>query len=235
MSCAATYEKCGTITLPLPFHMGSVNCYLVAASQGFILIDTGGSNSRKNLIKELENAGCKPGLLKLILITHGDFDHTGNATYLRNLFGCRIAMHEDDLDMAQFGDMFANRKKPNILLRKLIPLFSGFGKDERFQPDFFVKNGDDLSEHGFDARILSIPGHSRGSIGILTAQGDLFCGDLLENLKTPVLGSLTDDLLAARESILKLRDIQVNMVYPGHGKPFPMPVFMEGNLEKVHG
>ncbi|RLI67201.1 hypothetical protein DRO91_10540, partial [Candidatus Heimdallarchaeota archaeon] len=31
------------------------------------------------LERELEKAGCKPGDLKLVVLTHGDFDHTGNA------------------------------------------------------------------------------------------------------------------------------------------------------------
>ena len=57
----------------------------------------------------------------------------------------------------------------------------GFGKSERFKPDFYIEEGYEFSEYGFDAKVLYIPGHSRGSIGILTAGGDLFCGDLLEN------------------------------------------------------
>ena len=100
-----------TINLPLPFRMGSVNCYLIETDSGYVLIDTGGSNCRKELVKELESAGCKPGLLKLIVLTHGDFDHTGNAAYLRNTFGGEIAMHVDDSGMVESGDMFVNRKQ----------------------------------------------------------------------------------------------------------------------------
>ncbi len=60
---------------------------------GYILIDMGGSNSRKELVTGLESAGCKPGLLKLIVLTHRDFDHTGSAAHLRNMFGRKIAMY----------------------------------------------------------------------------------------------------------------------------------------------
>jgi len=45
------------ISLPLPLHMGMVNCYLLKTVAGFILIDTGGVNARKELLVELENAG----------------------------------------------------------------------------------------------------------------------------------------------------------------------------------
>ena len=88
-----------TIRLALPFRMGSVNCYLVRTDTGYILIDTGGSNKCAELERELERYGCKPGNLNLIIITHGDFDHTGNATYIRKQFDSKIAMHSDDLLM----------------------------------------------------------------------------------------------------------------------------------------
>jgi hydroxyacylglutathione hydrolase len=234
-----------TIRLTLPLRMGQVNCYLIETGDGFVLIDTGSSNSRKELVRELEKAGCRPGRLKLILLTHGDFDHTGNAAYLRHAFGGKIAMHPDDAGMAERGDMFVNRKKPNILIRKLVPVLSGFGRSKRFTPDLLLEDGDDLAEYGMEAQVISIPGHSKGSIGILMAGGDpslrsgqvpsagsgqvLFCGDLLENTKGPVLNSLMDDLAAANASLQKLESMSIGMVYPGHGEPYPMQLFKRGN------
>ena len=211
-----------TITLPLPFRMGRVNCYLIEADEGYILIDTGGSNNRQELVRELEKSGCKPGNLKLILLTHGDFDHTGNAAYLRQVFGSKIAMGTEDTGMVARGDMFVNRNQPNVLIRWIVPVFTGFGNAEQFVPDILLAEGDDLSEHGFDGCVISIPGHSMGSIGILTPTGELFCGDLLENTHGPALNFLTDDLPAANESLRKLRNMRVGTVYPGHGDSFPM-------------
>jgi glyoxylase-like metal-dependent hydrolase (beta-lactamase superfamily II) len=207
--------------------MGRVNCYLIECDTGYVLIDTGGSNSREELVRELDRFGCKPGLLNLIVLTHGDFDHTGNAAYLRLAFGGKIAMGADDVGMAERGDMFVNRKRPNILIQRLIPVFSGFGRSERFTPDLFFAEGDDLSAYGIDARVVSIPGHSQGSIGILTASADLFCGDLLDNTKKPALKSLIDDLATANASLQKLEGLAIRTVYPGHGKPFPMQVFLD--------
>ena len=77
-------ENVNTLILPLPLRMGRVNCYLIRTADGHVLIDTGGSNERNELHRELENAGCTPGSLKLVLLTHGDFDHIGNAAYLRD-------------------------------------------------------------------------------------------------------------------------------------------------------
>jgi glyoxylase-like metal-dependent hydrolase (beta-lactamase superfamily II) len=93
----------------------------VETDAGLVLIDTGGSNKRAKLEKELGGAGCQPGNLKLIVITHGDFDHTGNAAYLREQFGAQIAMHQDDAGMAERGDMFWNRKSGHVLFRVIAP------------------------------------------------------------------------------------------------------------------
>ncbi len=223
-------QEIKTIRLPLPYHLGSVNCYLIKTDTGYILIDTGGSNQRASLEKELDRLGCQPGNLKLIVITHGDFDHTGNAAYLRKKFTTKLAMHDDDAGMAEHGDMFWNRKKGNFLIRMMAPILFGFPKSDRFKPDLTIEDGYDLSEYGLDAKVLSIPGHSKGSIGILTADGDLFCGDLLDYTDKPVLNSIMDDLAAANASLEKLKSLAINTVYPGHGRPFPMELFIK-NLQ----
>jgi glyoxylase-like metal-dependent hydrolase (beta-lactamase superfamily II) len=136
-------------------------------------------------------------------------------------------MHADDVDMAEHGDMFWNRKKGNRLYRSLVPRLFRFVAADRFQPDVIVGDGADLTEYGFDAKVISIPGHSKGSISILTSAGDLFCGDLLENTKQPAASSIVDDIPTAQASIEKLESQDVKIVYPGHGKPFPMKLFLK--------
>jgi hydroxyacylglutathione hydrolase len=218
-------QKLTTLNLPMPMRMGSVNCYLLHTDTGFFIIDTGSSSARKLLLSGLADAGCSPGSLRLVLLTHGDFDHTGNAAYLRTMFGTKLAMHRADSGMGESGDMFENRKIPNLLIRSLVPLFTGFGESERFTPDLMLEDGVDLSPHGLDAKVLSLPGHSKGSIGILTFEGDLFCGDLFENRKGPVLNSLMDDPDEAKVSLAVLESYKIRFVYPGHGEPFAMEQF----------
>ena len=219
-----------TFCLPLPYRLGSVNCYLLKNESSYLLIDTGGANRRAELTKELENAGCRPGALKLIVITHGDFDHTGNATYLRQRFGTKIAMHAGDAGMLEHGDMTWKRKKSNVILRRVAPILFRFGESERCKPDIYLEDGDTLREFGIDASVIVLPGHSSGSIGILAAIDDpatgpvqsLFCGDLLENISRPALGSIMDDVPTARASFAKLKGRKISTVYPGHGPPFPL-------------
>jgi glyoxylase-like metal-dependent hydrolase (beta-lactamase superfamily II) len=210
------------ITLALPFRLGSVNCYLVKTTQGYILIDTGSSNQRAVLEQALLKADCQPGDLKLIVLTHGDFDHTGNAAYLRQTFNAPLAMHPADFDMIARGDMFASRSHGNPIFKALAPAMFHFGKSQQVTPDLQLTEESDLSIYGLAASVISLPGHSRGSIGILTADGACFVGDLLENTTQPALNSIMDDRAAARASVQKLKDLHVKWIYPGHGQPFSL-------------
>jgi glyoxylase-like metal-dependent hydrolase (beta-lactamase superfamily II) len=206
-----------TIRLPLPLRLGSVNCYLIKTASGGMLIDTGCASGRAKLERELGGEN-----LRLIVLTHGDFDHSGNAAYLRQRFGAKIAMHRGDSAMVERGDIFGGRKKGNFLFKVMAPLLFGFGKSKRFKPDLYLEDGDHLAEYGFEARVVHIPGHSSGSIGVLTAAGELFSGDLLIRKKNPKRNKIIDDIEAAEASIKKLKSLGIKTVYPGHGRPFPM-------------
>ena len=77
--------------------------------------------------------------------------------------------------MVERGNMYWNRKEPNKLIRMIFDLFIRLNESDRFKPDLYIKDGYDLSECGLNAKVLHLPGHSKGSIGILATGGDIFC------------------------------------------------------------
>ena len=129
-------------------------------------------------------------------------------------------MNAGDTGMAEHGDMFSNRGKANPVLKTVSPLLFHFGAADRFAPDVLLGDGDSLSDYGCPATVLHIPGHSSGSIGVLTAAGDFFCGDLLGNTKTPEFGMIMPDPASGRASVQRLQGMGVTTIYPGHGRPF---------------
>jgi hydroxyacylglutathione hydrolase len=206
---------------------GMVNCYLIKTGTGFVLIDTGLPFWRGTLKKALERAGCRPGDLKLVVITHADTDHTGNCAWLREKYGVPIAIHREEAGAVATGRILLSRKsRPGIFFRAMVNL-GGLLIFRRFRPDVLVADGDDLSDYGLDGGIVHVPGHSRGSIGVLTAEGDFFCGDLLTGSRKPVKNSLVDDAAEMDASIEKLKSLNIRTVYPGHGKPFPLELLFK--------
>jgi len=211
-----------TITrLPLGRGAMSVNSYLIKTGVGFVLVDTGTRKHRAALLEAIRAQGCGPGLLRLVVITHGDFDHIGNAAHLRAAFGAPIAMHGGDTEMAARGDMFAGRKPGNRLMRMVASVLFRLPGEDRFEPDLLLDEEADLSAYGLDgARVLLLSGHSAGSIALLLDDGSLISGDVLENRAEPRLGSIMDDVPAAEASLRRLGTLSVGTVYPGHGTPF---------------
>jgi hydroxyacylglutathione hydrolase len=206
------------------------NCYLVKTGSGYFLIDTNFPFQRSNLETELEQAGCQPGNLKLIVITHGDIDHTGNCAYLRDKYQVKIAMHEGDTEMClkdgrtrDRGKMPQNFPMPLMVLWLMKGILRFAFRQatwrkpfDTFKPDIFLEDGQNLSEYGFDAEILYTPGHSIGSISILTESGDLFCGDMFNHVWGRIIISTEEGVLE------KIKKLEIKTIYPGHGEPFPM-------------
>jgi glyoxylase-like metal-dependent hydrolase (beta-lactamase superfamily II) len=82
----------------------------------------------------------------------------------------------------------------------------------------------DLAEFGFDATVLPLGGHTKGSIGLLIGE-HLFSGDTVFGLGIslyPPFADCPNDIRAAWETIL-----QTNAKYicPGHGPMVPMQTF----------
>jgi glyoxylase-like metal-dependent hydrolase (beta-lactamase superfamily II) len=201
-----------------------VNCYLLKNWKKFLLIDTGFSDKRNEIERDLKQNGSNSENLQLIVLTHSDTDHSGNCKYLQDKFEVKVAMYEEDSSIVEKGDMKHNRKDKPDKYSLIFWIMFFFGKEddfETFKPDLYIKVGDSVNQYGFKASILHLPGHSAGSIGILTQDGDFFCGDLFVNINKPHLHYLIDDLAKAKENVKDLKEKNIQMVYPGHGKPFP--------------
>jgi hydroxyacylglutathione hydrolase len=214
---------------PITLHyFFGANSYLLKTETGFFLIDTGLKKKRTQLEKELLEAGCRRGDLRLIIITHGHLDHVGNAAYLKDRYDSKIAIHSGDSKMVETGDMFVDAGGGIMIgLVGALMKILGLSDYERFTPDIYLEDGQDLSPYGLDAKVIHTPGHSNGSISVLTAEGDLFCGDLFNNDGKPVKATLVQDPQQLDASVENVRTLGVGTVYPGHGKPFRMEQLTE--------
>lgn len=217
-----------------------VNCYLCKAGDSFILIDTGGhltmdkqyTDRRDKLINKLEVVGCRPGNLKLIVLTHGDSDHTANAAFLRERYESKIAMHSSDVELVAnptLEKVMENCKYKSLVYKVVFKLMKNpmtrmtlkvINDFEKFNPDILLNEGDSLMEYGFDVKVLHTPGHTLGSIAVITKDGELISGDTFANIDKPATAPNASDFLSLHTSADRLKAMNIKMVYPGHGAPF---------------
>lgn len=220
--------------------LGTVNCYLLSVNGKFILVDTGGFTFQGNplddkcalLDTKLAENGCFPGSLSAVLLTHGDLDHIANCRYLQEKYKVKIFIHQADLSLTR--DLTAGKVLSNLkfaspamkamsflmgsLIRKMIKKI--VAAYQEFTVDGFIDERTDLSQYGLDARVILLPGHTKGSIGILTNDGDLISGDVFANIRKPGLAINALDFAALRKTVASLTDKNIRTVYPGHGTPF---------------
>lgn len=194
---------------------GNVNCYIVADNDKAILIDTG---RKKYCEKILER--CKKFHVSLIVLTHGHMDHCQNAAYLAEALHIPIAINKNDMDL------ITDNRKQSLLAKTLLGKIvlsvslSSFEMDslELFDPIIYLKNGDDLSEYGIAAKVVELPGHTKGSIGV-EIEDNLFVGDALMNMFYPTVSMLYVDEQEMLLSAKYISELGEKTIYFGHGKP----------------
>jgi len=216
-----------------PIHMGLDTVYAVKGD-GVIVIDGGDPHRLKNFKKGIAEASISPEEVRLILLTHGHWDHIGSAQDIKDLTGAKTLIHKRDM---HFLEDNKTSQPPGLtswgkILIGLMKLASPFIKPPTFEVDIVVGDDDiSLAEYGIPGKVIHTPGHSWGSVSVLLEGGEVFVGDLAMNTLpmrlSPGLPIFGDDIQLVKESWRKLLAVGAKTVYPAHGKPFPADVMRE--------
>jgi glyoxylase-like metal-dependent hydrolase (beta-lactamase superfamily II) len=75
--------------------LGLNSCYLIR-SKDVVMIDGGMPKKLKVFKKVLTILDINPSDIKLIVLTHSHFDHSGSAPEIREFTGAKIAIHESE-------------------------------------------------------------------------------------------------------------------------------------------
>ena len=211
-------------------NLGNTNCF-VLQDKGTILIDTGGPKQAAKFKKALDKASIKPEEIKLILITHGHFDHIGSAQEIQAMTGAKIAMHEADKENLEKGQV---QFPPGVTAwgRFLMSILNRLKSMIRFpgsKVDIVLTDEEfPLESYGISGRVIPTPGHSAGSVTVLLDTGEAFVGDMAMNglpmRLGPGLPIFAVDLPRLKESWKTLLDRGVKTIYLSHGKPISADV-----------
>lgn len=213
-----------------PIALGFDNCYVIRG-EGTIMVDGGAPNQAKTFTEALERLSLRHEEIRLIVITHGHWDHIGSAKDIKELTGAKIAMHWREKDWLE------NSLKPlppgvttwgRILIAAMAMCMPLVHVPAANVDVVLGDEGLSLTEYGIPGRVIHTPGHSMGSVSVLLDTGDALVGDLAMNrfpLRfSPGLPIFAEDLQSVKESWRLLLDEGAETIHPAHGKPFSADV-----------
>jgi glyoxylase-like metal-dependent hydrolase (beta-lactamase superfamily II) len=148
-----------------------------------------------------------------------------------------VAIHAADADRMRRG-VNGPLKPTSFVGRLLIPFF-----DQPYpgvEPDVVLNEECDVSDLGTAVRVIHTPGHTPGSISVLTPDREIIVGDLLMGgpftgylfPHRPTFEFVAEDCDAVRASVRKVLALSPTRVYTGHGGPLD-PERIARWIEKV--
>jgi len=201
----------GTVTLSLS------NVHVMFGEHP-LLVDTGSPGDLVDLRRGLRDLGVRLADIKCAVVTHGHADHAGNARALQKL-GIKIIAGEGDMwrELAGVHGHLTSTGVFAVFLKLIIP-----GHYDAFWPDIRVAGEYDLHDCGVDAKVIAMPGHTRGSVVVIAGKvalvGDLFRGGLV-TAGEPKEHFYQDDLALAHQRIHELLARGIEVFVLGHAGP----------------
>jgi len=198
---------------------GRSNSFLINSQNNYILIDTGRTNSWKELTNKLDDI-LDENKLSCLILTHTHFDHVENAAKIKKKYGSTIITHKSEADYIKHGNSplpkgtnLATGFMVNVIGKKLQY------KYENVNSDIVVDEKYNLHYFGFNACIIHTPGHSKGSMSIIIDNEIAIVGDAMFGVfGNSVYPPFADDPKIMIESWDKLINTNCNLFLPGHGK-----------------
>jgi len=195
------------------------HCYLVDGGDELVLIDCGmgTQDSMRMLLDAVVAAGCDPGRITSLLLTHYHADHAAGAARYREHLGLRVCASADAADAIESA---AHDRTAFARAQEL-----GYFPPDATYPacpvDRRLHAGDVVSAGRLSIRVLATPGHCDGHLAYLIEGGErtyLCSGDALFAGGKIYLQAIPDcDLQASLASITSLADLEFDALLPGHG------------------
>lgn len=110
------------------------SCHAIDTGDGLILIDVGYEKTADVVEESLQTLGFDVSQVKLILLSHGHYDHSDGAPQIREKSGAKICMFEEDIK---------------------------YLKD--YQPDHLFHDGEIVRMGNTAIRVQHTPGHTEGT------------------------------------------------------------------------
>jgi glyoxylase-like metal-dependent hydrolase (beta-lactamase superfamily II) len=230
-----------SISVPTPFYVGPVNCYLIAEDP-VTLIDTGPKTKEAaEALKEgLRRARFRVQDIKRIVLTHAHEDHCGLAKQLRDeakdaqvfVHGWETGHRAVRLEYEEHRRLLERAGVPSEEIAQMRRMYEGVRQYADALEDHEHAELSDDEELKFEKgalRVVHTPGHTPGSCSFLReADRTVIAGDCVLKRITPNPILSPDPACPTRRfrslaeylvSLARLRSLAPTLVYGGHGEP----------------
>ncbi|MGE5371863.1 MAG: MBL fold metallo-hydrolase [Solirubrobacterales bacterium] len=230
----------------MPYPLAENNAYIIETSDGWTVIDVGIDlpMTREVWEKAFREIGIKPGQVRQIYITHCHPDHLGAGRWLQRTCDAPVFMLDSEIQRARryvFLEADFERRYRNAVWPKAQrygfpePLFERLLVDWRDEVTPLFREpyelfpfhvGDRIELAGGSFEILAAPGHTDGQVmfwsqdaGHLFLADLLTAGDYLHFTEWPHT-ELDNPLQGLYDTIERVNQMDIQLVLPGHGRPF---------------
>lgn len=187
------------------------NCYVLAESEEpgakAVIIDPGDIHLQP-VFEYIEKNGFE---ITEIWCTHGHFDHVAGVEVARKQYPVPVYLHAADLEVWDGAPGAAER-----WLGQTIPPLG--------EPDVFWKDGDVVKVGDIEWNVWHTPGHSPGSVCLLSAEhaftGDTLFAGTIGRTDFPASSPL--DMQKSLDRLCTWDD--AIQIFPGHGKSSTMSI-----------
>lgn len=149
--------------------------YLITTRDGHIIVNTGINDSAPVIKSNVESLGFRMTDVKLLLATHGHWDHVGAMAEIKKMTGAQMLMHEGDVELLESGGGWDFRFPE--------------GRGTIYPPikvDRALKDGDTVRLGEVEMTVMHHPGHTKGatSFAYTTEDGGRKYNVLIVNMPT---------------------------------------------------
>jgi metallo-beta-lactamase class B len=201
------------------YYVGSnmISSFLIATSAGHILLDTGPVEMLPQVMENIQKLGFKPRDVKLLLNSHGHFDHCGGFAEFKRRTGATVVTSKLE------GELMAPGGKGDFY----------WGDDlayEPVKPDRIVADGQSVELAGVSLTAHLTPGHTKGctswSMRVDEASKDydvlFLCGLTASLYKLTSNDEYPNIVEDERETFRKLRGMRADVLLASHGFYFDL-------------
>ncbi|HEX6509599.1 MAG TPA: MBL fold metallo-hydrolase [Chloroflexota bacterium] len=187
-------------------HPWDGNAYLVKGDEP-VLIDCGSTEGYTALKESLASAGYTPGDIAKVIGTHGHWDHLSGMARLQQESDVQLYLHAEEVHAVETGD--PDRTAAFVYGLPFPPVMVGG----------LLRDGDVLQLNDFEFTVLHTPGHTPGSVCLLTQTAELSVLIASDTLYGGYHPAFCSDLDTWRSSLDRLLTMEFDTMAIGHGTP----------------